>query len=49
MMSLVPMMKQAKKDNLTLTSSEMTAAIAAIKKHSTAQELDKINEILNKK
>jgi hypothetical protein len=49
MLSLVPMMKQAKKDNLTLTSAEMTAAIAAIKKHSTAQELDKINKILNKK
>jgi hypothetical protein len=49
MMSVVPMMKQAKRDNLTLTPAEMSAAIAAIKKHSTEQELSKINEILSKK
>jgi hypothetical protein len=48
MMYLMPLIKQAKKDNLTLTPEEMNAAIAAIKKYSTAQELDKINNILNK-
>jgi hypothetical protein len=48
MMYLMPLIKQAKKDNLTLTPEEMNAAVAAIKKHSTAQELEKINNILNK-
>ncbi len=46
MMYLMPMMKQAKKEQLTFTSQEMNAAIAAVKKYSTAEELSKIDKIL---
>lgn len=45
---LMPMMKKAKKENLTFTPQEMSAAIAAIKKNSTSEEQAKIDEILNK-
>lgn len=45
---LLPMMKKAKEENLTFTPQEMNAAIAAIKKHSTPQELEQINHIINK-
>lgn len=45
---LMPMMKKAKQENLTFTPGEMNAAIAAIKKHSTPDELEKINKILEK-
>lgn len=45
---LMPMMKKAKQEHLTFSSQEMTAAINAIKKHSTEEELAKINDILAK-
>lgn len=45
---LMPMMKKAKKENLTFTPQEMNAAIAAIKKHSSQSELEKIEKILDK-
>lgn len=45
---LMPMMKKAKQENLTFTPAEMNAAITAIKKHSTPDELSKIDEILAK-
>lgn len=45
---LMPMMKKAKQENLTFTPGEMNAAIAAIKKHSTPDELEQINKILEK-
>ncbi|MDR2042997.1 MAG: hypothetical protein LBQ15_01240 [Clostridium sp.] len=45
---LVPMMKKIKQENLTFTSQEMKAAVTAIKKYSTKEELDKINQILEK-
>ncbi len=45
---LMPMMKKAKAENLTFSAQEMNAAIAAIKKHSTEEELKQINKILNK-
>lgn len=45
---LMPMMRKAKQENLTFTPGEMNAAIAAIKKHSTPDELDQINKILEK-
>lgn len=45
---LMPMMKQAKKERLTFSSQEMNVAIAAIRKHSTAEELSQIDKILEK-
>lgn len=48
MAMLLPMMKKAKQERLTFTQQEMTAAIAAIKKHSSPEELKQINKILEK-
>ena len=45
---LMPMMKKAKAENLTFTPQEMNAAIAAIRKHSTKEELTQIDKILEK-
>lgn len=45
---MMPMMKKAKQENLTFTPQEMTAAINAIKKHSTPDELTQIDNILKK-
>lgn len=45
---LMPMMKKAKKENLTFTPQEMSAAIAAVKKHSSEDELKQIDKILDK-
>lgn len=45
---LMPMMKKAKSENLNFTAQEMNAAIAAIKKHSTPEELSQIDKILSK-
>ena len=45
---LMPMMKKAKEENLTFTPQEMNAAIAAIRKHSTQEELSQIDKILEK-
>ncbi len=45
---LMPMMQRARKENLTFTPQEMQAAISAIKRHSTEEELHKIDEILKK-
>jgi len=45
---IMPMLKKAKQENLTFTPQEMNAAIAAIKKHSTPEELQQINNILDK-
>ena len=44
----MPMMKKAKQENLTFTPQEMNAAIAAIKKHSSTEELEQIDKILKK-
>lgn len=49
MMMLMPLMKQAKNMNLTFTPAEMNAAIAAVKKYSTKEELSKIDNILKQK
>lgn len=43
---LMSMMQKAKRENLTFTPAEMNAAVAAIKKHSSEEELHKINKIL---
>lgn len=45
---LMPMMKKAKEENLTFTPQEMNAAIAAIRKHSSKEELNQIDKILEK-
>lgn len=45
---LIPMMKKAKQENISFTSNEITAAINAIKKHSSKEELQNINNILEK-
>lgn len=45
---LMPMMKKAKQENLTFTPQEVNAAIAAIKKYSSAEELKQIDKILEK-
>jgi len=45
---LLPMIKKAKQENLSFTPQEMNAAIAAIKKHSSEEELKQINKILEK-
>ena len=45
---LMPMIKKAKKENLTFTPQEMNAAIAAIKKHSSEEEKKQIDKILDK-
>ncbi len=45
---LMPMMKKARQENLTFTPHEMQAAIAAIKKYSSADELKQIDKILEK-
>lgn len=45
---LIPMMKKAKKEGLTFTPQEMNAAIAAIRKHSSREELQQIDKILEK-
>lgn len=45
---LLPMLKMAKQENLTFSQQEMNAAISAIKKHSTSEELQQIERILEK-
>lgn len=45
---LMPMMARAKKENLSFSPQEMNAAIAAIKKYSTQEELSQIDKILSK-
>ena len=43
---IMPMMKKAKAEKLTFSQSEINACIQAIKKHSTPEELDKIDNLL---
>jgi len=45
---LIPMMKKAQQENLSFTPAEMNAAISAIRKYSTPEELSKMDEILAK-
>ena len=45
---LMPMMKKARAENLTFTPQEMNAAIAAINKNSSEEELKQIDKILDK-
>ncbi len=48
MMLLMPLMKKAKQEGLTFSPQEMSAAIAAIKKHSSEEEIKQIDNILEK-
>ena len=48
MASLIPMMNRARQENLSFTPQEMTAAIAAIRRHSSEDELKQIDNILEK-
>lgn len=48
MMSLMPMMSRARQENLSFSPQEMGAAIAAIRKHSSEEELKQIDNILEK-
>lgn len=45
---LLPLLNNAKEKNLTLSPKELNLAVEAIKKHSTKEELNKIDEILKK-
>lgn len=46
---ILPMMKRAKAENLTFTQTELNACIQAIKKHSTQEELSKIDKLMTQK
>lgn len=43
---LMPMMRKAKQEHLTFTQQELNAAINAIRKYSTKEELKQIDKIL---
>lgn len=45
---LMPLMKKAKQEGLSFTPQEMSAAIAAVKKHSSEEEQKQIDKILEK-
>lgn len=45
---LLPMMTRAKQENLSFTPQEMTACIAAIKKHSSEEEKRQIDNVMSK-
>lgn len=44
----MPLLKKAKQENLTFTPQEMNAAVAAIRRHSSKEELMQIDKILEK-
>jgi uncharacterized protein (UPF0254 family) len=43
---LVPAMKKARQESLTFTPEEMNAAVTAIKKYSSEEELAQIEKIM---
>ena len=45
----IPLLKKAKAENLIFTPQEMNAAIAAIRKYSSTEELKQIDKILEKR
>ncbi len=45
---LIPMMKKAQQEKLSFTPAEMNAAISAIRKYSTPEEISKMDELLAK-
>lgn len=48
MTMLIPLMKKAKQEKLTFSQEEMNAAISSIRKHSSTEELQQIDRILQK-
>lgn len=46
LMLMMPLIKQARAANLNFTPQELQSAIAAIKKYSTAEELEQIDKIM---
>lgn len=46
LLQFMPLLKQIKAANLNFTPMEIQAAIAAIRKHSTAEEQEEIDKIL---
>ena len=48
MRELLPLIKKGKEQGLSLSSQEMAAAISAIKKHSSKEDNEKIDELLKK-
>ena len=44
----LPMMKKAKSQNLDFTPNEISTCIQAIKKHSTREELSRIDKLLQR-
>lgn len=46
---LMPALKKAKAEKLTLSQAEINACIQAIRKHSSPQELSEIDRLLQKK
>lgn len=47
LMLMMPVIKQAKAANLSFTPQELQAAVAAIRKYSTAEELEQIDKLYN--
>lgn len=45
LMLMMPLLQQAKASNLSFTPQELQAAVAAIRKYSTAEELQQIDKI----
>lgn len=43
---LMPMMRKARQEHLSFTPQEMNAAVSAIRKYSTKEELRKIDQLL---
>ncbi len=46
---ILPMMKKAREENLTFTQTELNTCMQAIRKHSTPEELQQMEKILNQK
>lgn len=48
MSTLLPLLKEGKEKGLSFTPSEISAAIASIRKHSSQEENQKIDELLKR-
>ena len=49
LMTLMPILQRAKQSNLSFSPAEIQAAVTAIRKYSTAQELQQIDKIYPQK
>ncbi len=48
MANLLPLLKEGKEKGLSFTPAEISAAIAAVRKHSSQEENQKIDELLKR-